>query len=144
MKRKVAIVGVLVASVGAAIACSSSNDLGGAGAPCILFSDCQTNLVCGKGVCTADPTLVGMAEPNDKTPDTGVEGDGTLPVVDGAPAQDTGTTGGPDATTEPDTGSNPPVDAGKPNDSGGAADVREEPPPAEPDAGEPADAGQGD
>ena len=50
-------------------ACSSSGALSGLGGPCSQFSDCQQDLICGKGpdgtrVCTNDPS--GLQPPQGK------------------------------------------------------------------------------
>jgi hypothetical protein len=135
-------------------ACSSSESLSGEGGSCILVTDCQTGLVCGKGphgtgVCTdntgslqppQDAGLAGDAASNprgDAAAANDAAEDSATPAVDAA-SQGDDASPPVDAETTPDVEERPP-DSSKPEDT--AAPPAEASPPV-PDAGP--DAGLGD
>jgi hypothetical protein len=127
-------------------ACSSSENLAGAGGSCIQVTDCQEGLVCGKGpngagVCTSNtgslqpPQDAGgggdaaSAPPGDAAVSADATQDSTTPTDDAPAQQDEASA--PEDAAAPDVEQHP-MDSGKPEEAA-APPVEASAPP--PDAG---------
>jgi hypothetical protein len=105
-------------------ACSSSGALSGLGGPCSQFSDCQQDLICGKG---PDGTRVCTNDPSGLQPPQGKDAGGKNPMMPGGDASSAGDANDdlstPVGDAEPPEVGSPGPDAGKPVDSGKLEDT---------------------
>lgn len=95
------------ALLAAALSCSSQETLQPEGGTCGLATDCEEGLICIKGQCSSDLSLIQSTET-----ESGTEG-GTGTMTTTPPAGD-GSTATSDATMGTEAGGGPPADSGSP------------------------------
>jgi hypothetical protein len=129
---------------GGPFACSSSNQLSGAGGACTVVTDCQDGLVCcnaGKNAPTCASAVTCLLPPGtmlvdgatppvgDDQSDASAAGEPDAPMSSpDAAREDSGVPNKPDAGTPPDAGPPPVVDSGTPQDAGMPLEAAPPPP----------------